>query len=263
MLRLSQQQVHAFEDREAHQFAKRVAKELPGYRGPLVANRSEASLYAAASMGVERGRSFGLTSERALFQYVNLTVTLGIALDSDPALPWAHPILLDDSYLGNEKMDDLWNAYIDYCGAVMEGGEGEYFPRQALRRLKDPFALPNNDGTLAPLLRDLEAIWPEKAGLIGPDAMEAHAQAALQRAAELGFRDSASQASFCRIAFVLGYAFDSDPLHGWVSDVLSETRLSDERDAVAKLESRFAEMIIDPCLSWQENDETFEDEEET
>ena len=260
MIRLSAEQTRALEDLALQRFIRRVADELPAYRGPLVADRDESVLFAVAAEAVDRGRGFGLQSERALFQYANLSVTLGVAFDSDPALPWAKPIVVDDSYLGNEKMDDLWNAYMDYCGAVMEGGDEEFFPRQAFRNYKAFRALPANDGTLTPVVADLSNLWPEKAGLIGSDAVEAHLREAGKRATKIGLRSFEARGQFCRIAFLLGYAFDADPLHNWVWPVLDGLGTDVEATIMESLEQRFVAAVIDPCLNWQ--DEIDEEEQD-
>lgn len=262
MIRLSSEQMMALQDTAMHRFIGRVVDELPGYRGPLVEGRARATLFQAASMAVEQARGFGLESERALFLYANLSITLGGYFATDPALPWAQEILGDASYLGNEKMDDLWNAYMDYCDAVMGPEPGAYFPAAAYRRFADLPEPPADNGTIAPVVADLALLWPEKVRAVPAEALHAHVIGAGQRAAALGFQDHGARVRFCRIAFLLGQAFDADPLHDWVGPVLQQDGLHGDARTMTRLEARFAEAVIAPALSWRADEDARDEEDD-
>lgn len=262
MIRLSSEQMMALQDAAMHRFVGRVVDELPGYRGPLVEGRTRSTLFQAASMAVEQAQTFGLESERALFLYANLSVTLGVHFATDPALPWAGEILNGSSYLGNEKMDDLWNAYMGYCDAVMGPEPGAYFPAAAYRRFSELPEPPADTGTITPVVADLSALWPEKVRSVPPAALRAHVMAAGQRAAGLGFQDHAARVRFCRIAFLLGQAFDADPLHDWVGLVLQDHRYSDDATTMTRLEARFVEAVIEPALTWCATEDVADSEDD-
>lgn len=251
MIRLSGEQMMALQDAAMHRFITRVVDELPGYRGPLVQGRSRSTLFQTASMASRQARDFGLDSERALFLYTNLAVTLGAHFATDPAFRWAHEIFEDASYLGNEKMDDLWNAYMDYCDAVMGPEEGAYFPAAAYRRFAELPAPPADDGTIQPVVADLSALWPERVATTAPDALRAHIIGAGQRAAALGLTDHEARLRFCRMAFLIGQSFDADPLHDWVAPVLNSRPLKSDAEIIERLEARFVATVIDPALAWR------------
>lgn len=261
MIRLNSEQMMALQDTAMHRFIGRVVDELPGYRGPLVEGRTRSTLFQTVSMAVDQAQSFGLESERALFLYTNLSVTLGGHFATDPSLPWAGEILNDASYLGNEKMDDLWNAYMDYCEAVMGSEPGAYFPAAAYRRFADLPEPPADTGTIAPVVADLAALWPEKVRAIPPNALHAHILGAGKRAADLGFQDHGARVRFCRIAFLLGQAFDADPLHDWVGPVLQDERYWDDIVTVTRLEERFIEAIVTPALAWRAAEDVTTDDD--
>ena len=251
MIRLSSEQMMALQDAAMHRFVGRVVDELPGYRGPLVAGRDRSTLFRAASMAVAQAKSYGLESERALFLYANLAVTLGAYFPTDPTLPWASDILNDASYLGNEKMDDLWNAYMDYCAAVMGQEPGAYFPAVAYRRFADQPEPPGDVGTIATVVADLFRLWPEKVHAVPQEVLRAHIIGAGQRAMDLGIQDDRARVRFCRIAFLIGQAFDADPLHDWVTPVLHDGRYIGDAVLMDRLEARFIEAVIEPALSWR------------
>lgn len=248
MIRLSREQMLALDDLELHRFIGRVVDELPGYRGPLVAGRSRDTLFRAALETVQRARHYGLDSEKALFLYVNLAVTLGVAFDSDPGLPWAQEILGGDGYLGNEKMDDLWNTYLDWCEAVM-GHEQDYTSVDACRAWLERPTVPVFDGTSAPVVADLAALWPAKARFMGPQAAQAHVIASGRRAAGLGLRLYGSRVRFCRMAFLLGHAFDGDPLHDWTWPILRLLVNETEGQVMDRLEAAFEKVFVAPILA--------------
>lgn len=259
MIRLNSEQMMALQDTAMHRFIDRVVDELPGYRGPLVEGRTRSTLFQAASMAVDQAQSFGLESERALFLYANLSVTLGGHFATDPALPWAGETLNDASYLGNEKMDDLWNAYMDYCEAVMGPEPGAYFPADAYRCFAELQEPPADTGTIVPVVADLAALWPEKARATPPNVLHTHILGAGKRAADLGFQDHGARVRFCRIAFLLGHAFDADPLHDWVGPVLQDGRYRDDAETMIRLEARFVEAVIAPALAWREGEDDGKD----
>lgn len=254
MIRLSSDQVMALQNEALHSFANRVATELPGYRGPLTAGRDHKTLYRTAIVAIDRAQSFGIETERALFLYVNLAVTLGAGFDSDPTLPWAHEILTDVSYLGDrEKIDDLWNAHIDYCGAVM-GEKGAFFPARAYRAFTDLPPPPREPPSLTAVLADFGRFWPEKRDALHPDEVHQMVAEAGARAADLGFRSDAARLRFCRIAFLIGYAFDADPMHDWAWPILRGAEGgASESATLDALEAGLQTHVILPALRWSDD----------
>lgn len=250
MIRLSPEQMLAFQDVAMHRFVGRVVDEIPAYRAPLVEGRTRSTLFRAASMAVDHAHAYGLESERALFLYANLAVTLGTHFPNDPALFWAGDILNDHGYLGNEKMDDLWNAYLDYCDAVMGPEEEAYFPAAAYARYRTLAAPPADTGSIAPVVEDLAALWPEKVNAVPEEALHAHIMGAGRRAADLGLNEHHSRVRFCRLAFLLGEAFDADPLHDWFIATLNDKTHPTEATLMDLVEARFAEVVVEPALAW-------------
>ena len=255
MIRLNPEQMLALQDASMHRFLGRVIDELPGYRGALVAGRSRSVLFRSASLAVDHAQEFGLESERSLFLFANLAVTLGAYFPGDPALPWAGEILTDTSYFGNEKMDDLWNAYIDYCEQVMGPEPQAYFPAAVYRRFQDMPAPPAENGALTAIVDDLTRLWPEKASALSTSALRAHIAATGKRAHDLGFTDHETMVRFGRIAFILGHGFDADPLHDWVAQLLPGAGTGYSHASMAKLEAGFAREVIAPALAWSDSSE--------
>ncbi|WP_227271929.1 low molecular weight phosphatase family protein [Roseobacter weihaiensis] len=260
MIRLTPEQVLALQNEALHSFATRVVEELPGYRGPMTAGRSQKTLFRATTAAIDRAQTFEIETERALFLYVNIAMSLGAAFDSDPAVPWAHDILTDKAYIGGrERIDDLWNTYIDYCDAVMvaEGAEEvPLFPVEAYRAFADLPPPPADDGTLAPILADFRRIWPEKADLMSRDDLRIMVREMGARATDLGLTDTSAKWRFGRIGFLLGYAWDADPLHDWAWPILRDAgRGMKDAEVMNHIETGLHENVLKPALEWiDEND---------
>lgn len=256
MIRFSREQMLALENTSMHRFISRVVDELPGYRGPVVAGRSRTTLFQAATTAVEHGQSFDLESERALFLFSNIAVSLGAYFFTDPALPWARDIVNDASYLTNEMIDDLWNAYTEYCEYVMGPEADAIFPEPAYARFLALPPPPPDDGTFAPVIADMAALWPEKVSHLAPDALREHILGAGKRAAALGIKDHGARVWFCRIAFLNGQSFDADPIHDWALPALQNRQRLPDTDVASALRTSFIENVIQPALAWQSEPET-------
>ena len=247
MIRLSAEQFMMIENKALHAFVGRVVEALPDYAGPLVAHRPRPVVFKAAQEAVRRAERYGLQTERELFHYCQLTVMLGAAFDTDPALPWAGVILRDDTYVdAAEKLDDLWNTAMDYMDAVFDAEAGS-FPIQAYRAYLARGPVPQELGQRSVIaLDDLAAIWPEKAAFLPFEVFKAGVSAAAERAADWGL-DLPAQWRFCRIAFLLGYAFDADPLHDWAGPVLDQSTSAAQR--MDALEEIFERIVVQPALA--------------
>lgn len=255
MIRLTPEQVLALQDEAMHNFANRVVDELPGYRGPMTVGRSRKTLFRTTTAAIDRAQTFGIETERALFLYVNIATALGAAFDSDPALPWANAILTDETYLGGrEKIDDLWNAYLDYCDSVMIGAETEevpLFPVNAYRGFPDLLPPPADDGTLSPILADFRRIWPEKMDLMSRDELRSMVREMGARATDIGLTDASAKWRFRRIGVLLGYAWDADPLHDWAWPALREAgHGAQDATVMDRIEVGLAAHVLTPALEW-------------
>lgn len=260
MIRLTPEQVLALQNEALHSFATRVVAELPGYRGPLTAGRSQRTLFRTTTAALDRAQTFEIETERALFLYVNIATTFGAAFDSDPALPWANEILTDSAYVGGrEKIDDLWNSFVDYCDVVMveQGAEEEsLFPVDAYRNFPDLPPPPADDGTLAPILADFRRVWPQKADLMSRDDLRIMVREMGARATDLGLTDTSAKWRFGRIGFLLGYAWDADPLHDWAWPLLRDAgRGMKDAALMDRVEAGLSAHVLKPALEWtDEND---------
>lgn len=244
MIRISAEQVRAFEDKEMHRFIGRIVDELPGYRPEPVAGRSRATLFAMADAAIERAKVYNIETERGFWLYANITASFGLYFDVNPALPWASDILSDASYLSDEKVDDLWNACSDWCAAILP--EGDYLPLAAYERylaLDAPRAQRRPD-----ILALLHHLWPERITHLDTQLQADFIRQTAERARGFGLADPASIACYTAISFLIGYAFESDPLHDWSRDIPAITESNTAFSAILALDEGFRKHHLLPAL---------------
>ena len=247
MLRLTAEQFTLIGDITMHRFVERMVAELPGYVGPWIEGRSRDTLFQAANKAVELAEAHGISTERDLFQFVNLAIMLGARFDVDPALPWAGQILRDCAYLdGREKMNDLWNAATNYLDEVL-GDENPSTPVAAFRRYRPntPYR-PQGQTLTMDDVAQLETLWPEKTRLLTFEQITATMTMAAERAYDYGLTSAAHQWRYCRIAYLTGAVFDADPLHDWAVPALTRPASPDE--VTDALETAFVTSVIEPAL---------------
>lgn len=244
MIRISAEQVRAFEDREMHRFIGRIVDELPGYRPEPVAGRSRATLFAMADTAVQRAKTYNVETERGFWLYANIAASLGVFFDVNPSFLWATDILSDQSYLSDEKMNDLWNACSDWCAAVLP--EGDYLPFEAYERylaLDAPMAGHRPD---VPAL--LYHLWPERLDQLDDQRRAAFIRQSEERARGFGLNEPASIACYTAISFLIGFAFESDPLHDWSREIPAIAGPDTDLAAAKALDEGFRERHLLPAL---------------
>jgi hypothetical protein len=93
MLELRTEQVHVLQTTTTVPFIARLAAHLRRFFRERCASFDDDDLRRICEQLVGKGRGYGIVSERDLCKLANLAFTLGLELDTDPALPWARAIL--------------------------------------------------------------------------------------------------------------------------------------------------------------------------
>ena len=218
MIRISNEQVQAIEARGFDALALRIASELPDHMGPILAGRSPEGILGSTKIAIAKARHHKIEDEDSLFRFCQLSIALGTYFWEDPQLPWVRAILEDQSYLdATERTVDLWNAAMGFMNAANFGEA--WFPKIAFEAyLKRPPIPPDTDTNRNAALDDLRYLWPEKFDHLGHDLTANSIAAATQRAA--GYSQSAEdQWCFCRLSWLLGFAFEVSPLNDWWPDL--------------------------------------------
>jgi hypothetical protein len=95
VLVIRQEQMKVLQSYQRDQFEQRAQSYLrEALPGPC-AGMDDAQLREVIRTGVARAAEYDITAERDVIGYLELTLSLGRDFDTDPAYPWARPILLD------------------------------------------------------------------------------------------------------------------------------------------------------------------------
>ncbi|MEK7406564.1 MAG: hypothetical protein AAB225_15790 [Acidobacteriota bacterium] len=113
MLIIRKAQMEALERTELRKFEERVYQSLQRHWPAGVAARGEASVRASIRHGIERARTYGLTSEREIFTYINLMYCHADDFDRSPEYPWAAEILADPKLEPGAKVERLVQRTLD------------------------------------------------------------------------------------------------------------------------------------------------------
>ena len=190
----------------------------------------DAALQRAVAAGIAGARARGLHNRVEVALYLELALLLGSGFADDPRCPWA-ATLLAPGCPGSPlfRMRRTVEAATEWLDAS-HGPENAHLVRGLLRiRALTPDAFAS--AADAPGIVDwLTALLPQQAAACGTGAMHTLAEAALVRAARHGMTAPGDAATFALHQFMLGSAFDSDPLVPWAGPILAaggSTRAAD------------------------------------
>lgn len=107
MMRISREQLVAFEPAEQRRFVERVARSLREHFASL-SDVTDPELFAFVQLGIARAAEHGLTTARQASLYTGLMVHLGADFDRDGRCPWAPEILASPTMDGTTRLAVLY-----------------------------------------------------------------------------------------------------------------------------------------------------------
>lgn len=111
MLTLRRDSFRAFRRAGREELLRRASAHLREHFPETCERLGPNGLRRAVRQGLGRARSYGILAERGVVKYLNLMFLFGRDFDRDPSLPWARPILLEESEPpGMLKIERLYRA---------------------------------------------------------------------------------------------------------------------------------------------------------
>jgi hypothetical protein len=107
VLVIRKEQMQALQDYRRAQFERRALAYLRQTLPTQCSSLDDATLCEEVRFGVARAADYGITAERDVAGYLELTLLLGREFDADAAFPWARPILLDRSSSAENRLRRL------------------------------------------------------------------------------------------------------------------------------------------------------------
>jgi hypothetical protein len=183
----------------------------------------EAAILGWVRSGLLRAAAAGCRSQFECGRWLSLMFILGHDFSRDIQLPWVRA-LLDDTTItdSTDRIALLYEQTIDYLGETA-GEDAELVVRALLRMREIDFqALPQLDSEawVADCCDRLHDLYPQKFDFQGAELTASAVRLHLARARSLGLSGAAGEFLFVLLAFMLGSGFDTDPLHGWASQIL-------------------------------------------
>lgn len=240
------EQIKAFEEESIRQFRERTIKRLKVFAPRHFELFGEATVRDVVDVAIRQGSSYGLTTESAVYLFVQAMFILGSKFDTDPMFPWAGEILEDQAITAqNQKTDRLYKQLSDYVQKALGKSNEYYF--NALRRLRRE-SLPVSGNLEAHATEALRRISPEKYVYVGETAVKNLIIEAQEKAAAHAMDGYSGSILASALMFFLGHGIFNDPLHPWVKAALKKEERSSTDQRIDRLSSE-AMRVLDGCLA--------------
>jgi len=212
------------------EYLKSATAYFEYYDPVTAASAGPGQLQTAAREGLASARRHGLSSGPGLQLYLELMITLGSGFDSDPQFHWLSPYLEPESGMGVIERVRLIHFH---AAAYLErayGPSGE-FAKEALGRALDVLSgLHTQERVVDEEPFDLlSRLHPEKADFLDLSVAADLQAAARETATGAGLLMPPASTLLLLLLFFFGRHVASDPLHSWVSDVLTWSGDSEAR----------------------------------
>lgn len=108
MLTIRREQMTVLETHSAERFRESLRRQVRREFREETKAMDDAQLLRLVDQGLQRGRAYGLTSERSLTLFTDLLFAHSPAFDDAPDMRWAKRILLDKELDGEGKMNLIY-----------------------------------------------------------------------------------------------------------------------------------------------------------
>ena len=240
MLVIRQAQMSSLQELPRRDIENRLILHFAKFYPRECSSAGEAEMRRLVGTGLQRAAGHGFLTLDTATLYVNLMIILGWGFDADPQLDWARAKLRDYSLPPGDRIRSLFDATLDYLGAVA-GENGQKVVRAMLRIRKHDFLAPWTSSAEAfdeELLALLSRLYPTKAAIQGDEVNRALLRRAREDAARHGFTGANAIAAYTVLEFMLGAAFDTDPLYWWAGATLQASATEREEERLARLIER-------------------------
>ncbi|TVQ90195.1 MAG: hypothetical protein EA400_06440 [Chromatiaceae bacterium] len=221
-------------------FAEAMVAHLAAFSPPLFRAVGATALRTAVTLGMERASGYGLTQRGPVQLYLELMLLFGSHFDRDPQYPWAAAIL-NDLAAGPQmrRAEQLYAQTRRYREQV--AGPDDAYTMAALGRVRalaaTPLQLDPRDLATG-LLRELHAVYPEKAAHVGDAALAGLIHKAITGARRQQFNRPREVALVAVLMLAFGHGCGADPLYPWIGRTLMDPRITDPQARASRLERK-------------------------
>lgn len=246
MVKISDTQMDVFRQGVTRSFENEMLVHLRSFSPGHFKILEEGDMRRLIRFGMERAQGHGFTHRRSLRLYIEMMLMLGSGFDTDPQLSRAQEIL-GDAGLPNEveRIDRLHKEALDYAAHVLPDyraleKDADHAPFiEELRRMRHE---PNEalDASAMPefysrVLKRLAQLFPKKCEYVKEVNLRRLIQHGIKTAESYAVSTERGFVLFISMMFLLGGGFDNDPMLPWVSAILNDEDITDEKQRVNKL----------------------------
>ena len=232
------EQMETFQTAAVRNYEEDVVAHLKEFAPARCEICGDTAVRRFVGLGIERAKTYGMTTRGPVRLYIDLMLTLGADFDSDPQLPWATGVLndpsLDDQF---SRAKSLYEAYQQYRSTV--AGPDNKNLVAALRRFRHwkPEEKVNGAYEEAIIAR-LQTTYPQKAQYLGGVRLEQVVRMARASAESFAIGSYPGVALLSGLMFGFGHGVISDPLYPWVASTLNDSSITDANERVTSLHEK-------------------------
>lgn len=228
MITLRNAQMQVLSDSCDRQFEEEVTAGLHEFSPELCRIAGPEAVSRVVKEGIQRAERYGFTCCGPIEFFIDLMFKFGFHFDTDPQLPWARSVLLDNS-LADEltRADRLYEAMNDYLDKV--AGPNDQYAMEALRatcRMSPDVVLASKGDLETRVVNALAATYPQKREYVGWEVLHGLVRHSFDIAARHGITSDIAPALLSGLMFTFGHRVDSDPLYPWIARTLSDETIA-------------------------------------
>lgn len=238
MLTIRPQQMAAFEDAALLRFEDEMVAHSKDFSPKLTKVIGDDQVRIAVRRCISRAGEYGFTLRGPIRLYIEMMFLYGSSFDSDPQYPWAARILRSREEQ-MQRAESLYEEILRYQENV-SGKDGvntitalqrlSNIARSELRLTPDDFAVR--------MRHDMYLIFPEKAQYVGEEALIVLIHNGTTFAREHRFPSPRGEMLLTTLMFAFGHGCTDDPLYPWISNTLTDERITDSSSRAKRLEAK-------------------------
>ncbi len=246
MLTIRTDQIAVFEQAALRNFEDRMIAHLRDFAPNHSKLLTEDEMRIVIRHGMKQAQSHGFTSERSIRIYTELMLMLGSSFDTDPQLLWAAEFFNDkkltDEVTRIDRLQERAWAYVDEVLPDFGNAADESSPRSFIQQIRQ--LLHERDEVLQPAataefyeraIAQFKQGLPRKSELLGEESLRRLINRGIQLARSYQITTERGCAFFVAGMFMLGSGFDKDPHIPWVTRILNDQSISDQKERVDRL----------------------------
>lgn len=239
MLQIRQAQMSIFQLAAEKAFREELVLHSQAFAPELCRAAGEDNVRAAVDRGLIAARGHGFTLRGPLRFYIELMLSFGSGMDTDPQLSWLAEELSNRGGHELTRATRLFERVTEFFDRVM--GPADEYALRALHRatMAHPEEYDQYSGDCdSKIDRILTTAFPEKREYMGAAGARALVNEARSRCRRLGVQRERNQAFIAVLMFGFGHGVIDDPLYPWAGNTLRDDRAGSVEDRVEKLQGR-------------------------